>query len=42
MLWGMTKIGHLWKLDPGNVSNQIREHKKFGKDTRVPVIIGDN
>jgi hypothetical protein len=38
----MTKIGHLWKLDPGNVSNQIGQHKKYGKHTSVPVKIGEH
>jgi hypothetical protein len=38
----MTKIGHLGKLDPGNVSNQIGPHKKIGKHTRVPVKLGEN
>jgi hypothetical protein len=38
----MTKIGYLGTLDPGNVSNQIGQHKKFGKHTRVPVKIGEN
>jgi hypothetical protein len=36
------KVGQLLKLDPGNVSNQIGQHKKFGKHTRVPVKIGEN
>jgi hypothetical protein len=36
------KIGKLWKLDPGNVSNQSGQHKKFGKHNRVPVQIGEN
>jgi hypothetical protein len=29
MWWDMTKIGHLWKLDPGNVSNQIGQQQKI-------------
>jgi hypothetical protein len=33
------KIG---QLDLGNVSNQIRQHKKFGKHTTMPVKIGEN
>jgi hypothetical protein len=38
----MPKIGHLRKLDPGNDSNQIGQHKKFGKHTSLPVKIGEN